>query len=170
MKKTYFILLTVIHLFRIQNSEESDSDAEGVAAPSSTVPVRMVGGKQLRYNQPQTTSDSDEDEEDEDEQVIVPRGGGKQLNRDRTQFGGKSLRTMAEADDDSSSSSEDEPNDEEVEDIDFDNADPSMLVKGKKDQEYLDSLTEMEREKILADRFEEKKREATLRKALSDSK
>ena len=123
----------------------------------------------MRYHQPQTTSDSEEDDEEE-EQMVVSRESGKQLNRDRTQFGGKSLRSMDMADELSSSSEEEANDDDEDEDIDFDNADPSMLVKGKKDQEHLDSLTEMEREKILADRFEEKKREATLRKALSDSK
>ena len=115
-------------------------------------------------------------------------------------YGGKMLRPMQTEDDESSSSSEEEEEEEEeeepakeeeefvdedenegyedeeeeeddnLEDIDLDNFDQSILVKDKADQEYLDSLNEMEREKILADRFEEKKREIALRKALNESK
>ena len=108
-----------------------------------------------------------------DYQVSGRRGGDNSLNRGRVtqpaQYGGKSLRPMPEQ---FSSSSEDEAMDDEVDDeeIDFDNADPSMFVKDKADQEYLDSLNEMEREKILADRFEEKKREVAMRNALNQSK
>jgi RNA polymerase-associated protein RTF1 len=44
------------------------------------------------------------------------------------------------------------------------------LVKGAEDKKYLDSLPELERENILAERFEKLKSEADMKKALRENK
>ena len=48
--------------------------------------------------------------------------------------------------------------------------DTNQLVKDEEDQKYLDSLPEIEREAILNDRFEKRKAEHDMKKALRESK
>ena len=62
---------------------------------------------------------------------------------------------------------DDESSDEENE---MDNEDAQQLVKDDADQNYLDSLPEIEREAILAERFEKRKSELDMKKALRESK
>ena len=64
-------------------------------------------------------------------------------------------------------SDEDDSSDEEME---MDTEDPQKLIKDEEDQKYLDSLPELEREAILADRFEKMKNEADMKRALRESK
>jgi RNA polymerase-associated protein RTF1 len=54
--------------------------------------------------------------------------------------------------------------------MDMDTLDQSQLVKGDEDRKYLDSLPEIEREAILAERFEQRKAEHDMRQALRESK
>jgi RNA polymerase-associated protein RTF1 len=63
--------------------------------------------------------------------------------------------------------SDDETSEDEME---LDTDDPKKLVKDEEDQKYLDSLPELEREAILADRFEKLKNEADMKRALRESK
>jgi hypothetical protein len=63
--------------------------------------------------------------------------------------------------------SEEESSDEEME---LDADDPQKLVRDDEDQKYLDSLPELEREAILAERFEKMKNEADMKRALRESK
>jgi len=69
---------------------------------------------------------------------------------------------MEESDDDESS--------EEELDMDMENLDQSMLIKDEDDRKYLESLPEIEREAILAERFEQRKAEHDMRQALRESK
>ena len=69
---------------------------------------------------------------------------------------------MEESDDDSSS--------EEEFDIDMANLDQNQLIKDEEDRKYLESLPEIEREAILAERFEQRKNEHDMRKALREQK
>jgi RNA polymerase-associated protein RTF1 len=48
--------------------------------------------------------------------------------------------------------------------------DQSQLVKDEADRKYLDSLPEIEREAILAERFEQRKAELDMKQALRESK
>jgi hypothetical protein len=66
-------------------------------------------------------------------------------------------------------SSEEESSDEEAE-LDMETFDTQRLVKDEEDQKYLDSLPEIEREAILAERFEKRKAELDMKKALRESK
>ena len=63
----------------------------------------------------------------------------------------------------------DESSDEENE-LDMETLDPQSLVKDEEDQKYLDSLPELDREAILGERFEKRKNEADMKKALRESK
>ena len=80
---------------------------------------------------------------------------------------GKTLRKPESEPEDMEESDEDESSDEEME---LDTDDPQKLVKDEEDQKYLDSLPELEREAILADRFEKLKNEADMKRALRESK
>ena len=73
-----------------------------------------------------------------------------------------SILDMEESDDDESS-------DEEAE-LDMETFDTQRLVKDEEDQKYLDSLPEFEREAILGERFEKRKAEHDMKKALRESK
>jgi RNA polymerase-associated protein RTF1 len=70
---------------------------------------------------------------------------------------------MEESDDDDSSS-------EEEFDMDMENLDQNQLIKDEEDRKYLESLPEIEREAILAERFEQRKNEHDMRKALREAK
>lgn len=63
-----------------------------------------------------------------------------------------------------------ESDSEEEMEMDMDTLDQSQLVKGDEDRKYLDSLPEIEREAILAERFEQRKAEHDMRQALRESK
>lgn len=69
---------------------------------------------------------------------------------------------MDESDDDSSS--------EEEFDIDMENLDQNQLIKDEEDRKYLESLNQLEREAILADRFEQRKKEHDMKVALREQK
>ena len=69
---------------------------------------------------------------------------------------------MEESDDDESS--------EEEFDMDMENLDQNQLIKDEEDRKYLESLPEIEREAILAERFEQRKNEHDMRKALRETK
>ena len=74
--------------------------------------------------------------------------------------------SRAASDDDMEESS----SESEEEELDMETFDTQRLVKGEEDQKYLDSLGEFEREGILAERFEEIKAAADLKRALRENK
>lgn len=53
---------------------------------------------------------------------------------------------------------------------DMETFDTRMLVQGAEDERYLDSLPELERENILAERFEKLKCEADMKKAIRENR
>lgn len=70
---------------------------------------------------------------------------------------------------DSSSSEEDESSEEEYE-LDMETFDNNKLIKDETDRKMLDKLPELEREAILAERFEKLKADADMKKAMRDVK
>jgi hypothetical protein len=68
---------------------------------------------------------------------------------------------------DKEDASDEEEQQLDLDTIDVDNIDLSLLIKGKADHEYLESLTELEWEAILGERFERLKNEIDMIKALS---
>ena len=115
--------------------------------------------------------DDDEEEEDfddDDEPTPPPKKqAASKVSRRPPSTRGKALRKPESEPEDMEDSEEDESSDEEME---LDTDDPQKLVKGEEDQKYLDSLPELEREAILADRFEKMKNEADMKRALRESK
>jgi RNA polymerase-associated protein RTF1 len=71
---------------------------------------------------------------------------------------------MEESEDDDDESSEEEA------ELDMETFDTQRLVKDEADQKYLDSLPEFEREAILGERFEKRKADQDMKKALRESK
>jgi RNA polymerase-associated protein RTF1 len=65
--------------------------------------------------------------------------------------------------------SSDESSEDEME-LDMDNMDQNQLIKDEEDKKYLDSLPEIEREAILAERFEERKAQHDMKQALREEK
>jgi len=112
---------------------------------------RPGGGKTLRKPQ----SDGDDDEEEE---IVAP---SKRPTRSSAAAAAKKI----EADD--MEESEDESSDEELE---LEDGALQSLVKDDTDQKYLDSLPEIEREAILGERFEKRKAEVDMKKALREAK
>jgi RNA polymerase-associated protein RTF1 len=72
-------------------------------------------------------------------------------------------------DSDAMEESEDDESSEEEAELDMETFDTQRLVKDEADQKYLDSLPEFEREAILGERFEKRKAEQDMKKALRES-
>ena len=71
----------------------------------------------------------------------------------------------------SEESSEEESSDSEDEaELDVDKLDQNDLIEDEADRKYLDALPEIERESILAQRFEKKKAELDMKLALRENK
>jgi RNA polymerase-associated protein RTF1 len=140
---------------------DSDSDEEEPAPkkPPARSPAggktlrRPGGGKTLR----KPLSDDDDDDDDEEE-IVAP---SKRPTRSSAAAAAKKI----EADD--MEESEDESSDEELE---LEDGALQSLVKDDTDQKYLDSLPEIEREAILGERFEKRKAEVDMKKALKEAK
>jgi RNA polymerase-associated protein RTF1 len=67
-------------------------------------------------------------------------------------------------------SDDDEVSSDEEAEFDMETFDPQKLVNDEEDQKYLDSLPEFEREAILGERFEKRKADMDMKKALRDAK
>jgi hypothetical protein len=67
-------------------------------------------------------------------------------------------------------SDDDEVSSDEEAEFDMEKFDPQKLVNDEEDQKYLDSLPEFEREAILGERFEKRKADMDMKKALRDAK
>ena len=66
--------------------------------------------------------------------------------------------------------SDDDDDSEEEFDMDMENLDQNQLIKNEEDRKYLESLPEIEREAILAERFEQRKNEYDMKQALKETK
>jgi len=100
------------------------------------------------------------DDDDDDEEEFQPEPEKKQPGR-------PGLRTAATEDD--MEESDDESSEEEF-DMDMENLDLNQLIKGEEDRKYLESLPEIEREAILAERFEERKNAFDMKRALRETR
>mmetsp|Transcript_28147 Transcript_28147/g.57693 ORF Transcript_28147/g.57693 Transcript_28147/m.57693 type:complete len:965 (+) Transcript_28147:104-2998(+) len=82
----------------------------------------------------------------------------------------RSTRSTKKVIDEESSDSESSSSSEEEQEWGMESFDTQKLVQSEADKEYLDSLPELEREAILAERFEKLKSEADMKKALRENK
>ena len=151
------------------------------AKKTPTVTRSPAGGKQLRQPQKKDSDDDDDDdddfgedsseeeelfdddkEEEEEEDDDYEEVPAKKPSRPRRAAAAKKKAVVEEdfGDDDISS-------DEEME-LDENNTD--ALIKDEEDRKYLESLPELEREAILADRFEKAKAEQDMKKVLREAK
>jgi len=176
------------------SSDDSDDDA-----PWEVAAANRGQGKMLRPspNKKKEESDMDESsEEEEEEEVKKPaasaaasssssaakppifddsdesepepappkrRGRPPRAAATRASARAKTAKKVMSSDSDSDSS------EEELE-LDFETFDTQKLVQNEDDKKYLDSLPELEREAILAERFDELKKQADIKKALRENK
>ena len=105
----------------------------------------------------------DDSDESEPEPAPKRRGRPPRAAATRTSARAKAARKVMSSDSDSDSS------EEELE-LDFETFDTQKLVQNDDDKKYLDSLPELEREAILAERFDEIKKQADIKKALRENK
>merc|ERR1719491_1805840 len=108
--------------------------------------------------------DSDDDDDDEDEEEFQDEPEEKKSGRPRRSATKKSTPEPDDMDE-----SYDESSEEEL-DMDFETLDQSKLIKDDEDRKKLESMPEIEREAILAERFDERKAEHDMRQALRESK
>eukprot|EP00985_Skeletonema_marinoi_P029069 scaffold26636_cov77-Skeletonema_marinoi.AAC.1 len=105
----------------------------------------------------------DDSDESEPEPAPKRRGRPPRAAATRASARAKTAKKVMSSDSDSDSS------EEELE-LDFETFDTQKLVQNDDDKKYLDSLPELEREAILAERFDELKKQADIKKALRENK
>jgi RNA polymerase-associated protein RTF1 len=91
-------------------------------------------------------------------------------NNNRKEPATKAPAKEPEAESDAMEESDDDESSEEEAELDMETFDTQRLVKDEEDQKYLDSLPEFEREALLGERFEQRKAEHDMKKALRESK
>jgi len=175
-----------------EEEEDDSSDDSDEDAPWEVAAANRGQGKMLRpspTNKKKEESDMDESsEDDEEEEVKKPtaasaakppifddsdesepepapkrRGRPPRAAATRASARAKTAKKVMSSDSDSDSS------EEELE-LDFETFDTQKLVQNDDDKKYLDSLPELEREAILAERFDELKKQADIKKALRENK
>lgn len=104
--------------------------------------------------------------ESESESEAEPETRRSQPTRASTRSTHSTKKVIEEESSDSESSS----SSEEEQEWGMESFDTQKLVQSEADKEYLDSLPELEREAILAERFEKLKSEADMKKALRENK
>ncbi|KAL3945672.1 MAG: hypothetical protein SGBAC_000240 [Bacillariaceae sp.] len=176
------------------DDDDDDSDEED-ETPQPVQVVRRSGGKSLmRMTAPDSDSDEDEEpskaasmkepdekaaedieedaaapdeEESSDEDGMDVDSGDEEPKKEATPAPKATPKTKEPAVEESE---DEESSDEEEAEFDNETFDPQKLVKDEEDQKYLDSLPELEREAILGERFEKRKADMDMKKALRDAK
>ncbi|CAJ1949813.1 unnamed protein product [Cylindrotheca closterium] len=177
------------------DDDESDEEEE---APQPVQVVRRGGGKSLmRMQAPDSDSDDDEEPpkaaatsedqadkkapEDIEEAAAAPDEedssdeDGMDVDSDDEQPTKKTtpapeITPKPKEPEVEEESEDEESSDEEEAEFDNETFDPQKLVNDEEDQKYLDSLPELEREAILGERFEKRKADMDMKKALRDAK
>jgi len=184
----------------VEEDEDDSSDDSDEDAPWEVAAANRGQGKMLRPTPTKKKEESDMDEssedDDEEEEVKKPaaaaattsaakapifddsddesepepappkrRGRPPRAAATRASARAKTAKKVMSSDSDSDSSS----SEEEME-LDFETFDTQKLVQNDDDKKYLDSLPELEREAILAERFDELKKQADIKKALRENK
>ena len=90
------------------------------------------------------------------------------LKKQKTTRQTRTKKPIPESDD--MDESDDEESSEEEMDMDFETLDQSKLIRDEDDRKKLESMPEIEREAILAQRFDEQKAKHDMRQALRESK
>lgn len=146
-----------------KKKEESDMDEsseEEEEEDEEEVKKQPVAATAPKHKEPEF------DDSDESEPAPAPKRRGRppRAAATRASARAKAAKKVMSSDSDSDSSSE-----EELE-LDFETFDTQKLVQNDDDKKYLDSLPELEREAILAERFDELKKQADIKKALRENK
>ncbi|ACI64902.1 predicted protein [Thalassiosira pseudonana CCMP1335] len=145
----------------MEESDEEEEEEEKVVEKAPTpAPAPVAKAKPAAAKAPAKKKEPEPEVEVEPEQ---PKRRGRPA-RAAAARPTRSTRSAKKVVDDSDDSS-----DEELE-LDMDTYDTQKLVQGDDDKKYLDSLPELEREAILAERFEKLKSEADMKKALRENK
>ena len=132
-----------------ENSESSDEEDEIISKPAVAKDMDM------------DIDDSDDSDAEAPLQPTTPS---------RITRGTAPAETNEESEEDDMEESSDDDESEEEKELDFETLDEKQLIKNEADRELLDSLPEVERESILAERFEELKAAQDMKRALRDNK
>lgn len=162
--------------------DDSSSESEEEEPQRVVIPSRYGGGKMMRPPPQKTEVDSESSEEEQFEpsksnvvedgvvsEPVTPKKN-QQKSTAATESKQPKPKPKQEVKKDVDPSASDVTSESEEEEMDIDKFDTSQLITSKEDQKYLDSLQEFEREAILGQRFEKKKAEADMRRAMKVAK
>lgn len=160
-------------LRRPMEAEALGSEKDQDEQEETSEPIRLThnprGGKILRPFNPSPEDSMSIDDSEEEEDVAPPTT--KRSTRTTTRA--RTVQKKLEVDDmeeSSEESSDDDFDSEEEQELDMETFNYNQLIEDEADQKMLDSLPEIERESILAERFERFKNAADMKKALRENK
>lgn len=155
-------------------SSENDQDEEEEKSEPIRVTHNPRGGKMLRpFNPSPEDEDSmsiDDSEEEEEQEEAAPPPTTKRSTRTTTRARTSQKKEVDDMEESSEDSSDDDFDSEEEQELDMETFNYNRLIEDEADQKMLDSLPEIERESILAERFEKFKNAADMKKALRENK
>jgi RNA polymerase-associated protein RTF1 len=156
-------------------SSENDQDEEEEKSEPIRVTHNPRGGKMLRpFNPSPEDEDSmsidDSEEEEEEQEEAAPPPTTKRSTRTTTRARTSQKKEVDDMEESSEDSSDDDFDSEEEQELDMETFNYNRLIEDEADQKMLDSLPEIERESILAERFEKFKNAADMKKALRENK
>jgi len=168
-----------------ESSEEEEEEEEEAKKEEPEPPKPKQPQPAAKKPEPEPEPEAEEPEaEESEESEFEPdppkRGRGRPPARAAATRATRSAKVAAkkeisseeeeeEEGEESDDDEEDSSSDEEQE-WDMETFDTQKLVEGKDDKKYLDSLPELERENVLAERFDKLKSEADMKKALRENK
>mmetsp|Transcript_1491 Transcript_1491/g.3108 ORF Transcript_1491/g.3108 Transcript_1491/m.3108 type:complete len:996 (-) Transcript_1491:76-3063(-) len=153
-------------LRRVQESEDDDDDDDmmDVAAPDDDeeeeekkVEEKPEEKDDDGMDDMELDSDDDDDDDEPEPEKKKPAPRGRAAAK-------KATPEPDDMDESDYSSSEEEF------DMDMENLDQNQLIKDEEDRKHLESLSEFDREAILAQRFEQRKKEHDMKVALRETK
>ncbi|KAL3799735.1 hypothetical protein HJC23_010385 [Cyclotella cryptica] len=149
----------------MEESDEEEEEDEEEAVEEEKAPEPPPAPKPEPVPEPEPQPEPPQEESDEEE--IKPakrRGRPPASSPSRPTRSTRSTKTVVDE------SSESESDSDEEFELDMETFDTQKLVQDEEDKKRLDSMPELEREAILAERFEKLKSEADMKKALRENK
>ncbi|KAL7550388.1 hypothetical protein ACHAWF_013629 [Thalassiosira exigua] len=149
------------------------------AAPAKKQPAEKKQPEPEPEKEPEPAEEASEESEFEPEEAPKKASSPQRRGRPPRAAAARAAKSAAATarkeassaeEEEKESDSESESSSDEEQEWDMETFDMQRLVRGEDDKRYLDSLTELERENILAERFEKLKSEADMNKALRENK
>ncbi|KAL7521219.1 hypothetical protein ACHAWX_005912 [Stephanocyclus meneghinianus] len=151
----------------MEESDEEEEEEEVVEETKAPEPLPTPKLELKPEPEPEPEPQPEPPHEESEEEDIKPakrRGRPPASSPSRPTRSTRSTKTVVDE------SSESESDSEEEFELDMETFDTQKLVQDEEDKKRLDSMPELEREAILAERFEKLKSEADMKKALRENK